>query len=268
MNPGERSDLINKRWDETKNSQQAQLDGQYIKTKAELENQLNKTSQYKGMRNQASANHAMQERARKEQMANMGMSGAGGTSRTFQQRNTNNLHNQIGSINQQEQDYKNNVNLALGNLKTQYDSNLASINAQNNAQRNAELLSDDQWYQGHALQKDQFDRTFGLQIDQFEEGQRQFDSNLGLQRDQFDESKRQFNSNFGLQEKQYKEGQRQFNSNFGLQERQFEESQTQFDQNYLLSKDRAKLEKANALRQTGRISRSQYRDIVNGLLNY
>lgn len=250
MNPNQRGDLINKRWDDTKKVQRAKLDSQYNTTKAELENQLNQTGQYNAMRNQASVNHAMQERARKEQMANMGMSGAGSTSRTFQQRNTNNLNNQIGSVNRQAQDYKNNVNLALGNLRTQYDSNVASIMSQNDAQRNAELLADDQWYQGHAMQKDQFDRTFKLQNNQFKEGQRQF------------------NSNFGLQKNQFEEGKRQFNSNFGLQEKQFGENQRQFDQNYWLAKDRAKLEQANALRDKGRISRWQYRDKVNSLYNY
>ena len=101
--------------------------------------------EYAGMRNQATAGRAMQEKVRKENMINMGMSGGGGTSRTYQQRNTNNLNNQLGGISKQQQDFGNNIDFALGNAGMQYDADVMGIEAQNAASASTEQMQYDQW---------------------------------------------------------------------------------------------------------------------------
>ena len=115
-------------------------------------------AKYNKLRNETAVNKNMQDRLRKENMANMGLSGAGGTSKTFAQRNTNNYLKSIGNIGRQQQDFTDNINLALTNLDTQYGADMNSMTAQNNAARNAEYMQQNQWQSGHDLQKQQFEQ--------------------------------------------------------------------------------------------------------------
>jgi len=104
--------------------------------------------EYYGMKNQATVSRAMQEKMRKENMINMGMSGGGGTSRTYQQRNTNNLNNQLGGITKQQQDFSNNIDFALGTAGMQYDADVLGITAQNAASVSTERAEYDRWKAG------------------------------------------------------------------------------------------------------------------------
>ncbi len=156
---------IKDKYDETLKAQKGQAQAARDIAQAGYEKQLNDApAQYKALRNETSVNKNLQDRIRKENMANMGLSGAGGTSQTFQQRNTNNFLNNMGNISRQQQDFTDNINLALSNLNTQYGADVNSMIVQNNAERNAELLAQNQWQSGYDLQN----RQFGLQNQQFD----------------------------------------------------------------------------------------------------
>lgn len=147
---------IRDRWDNTTEAQKQKREAQYKQEKANYQRQLDQAGQqYAGMKNQASVSHAMQQRAMRERMANMGMSAAGGTSRTHAQRAANSLSNELGSIKRQHQDHKDNVDFAIGNLGTQYNADIAAIEAGNDAQKNAEQLAYEQWKAGQDLQREQ-----------------------------------------------------------------------------------------------------------------
>lgn len=115
--------------------------------------------QYQGLRNQAHTGNAMAEQARKENMANMGMSGAGGTSQSLQQRNQTALLNTVGDVNRQQQDYTDNIKLALGNLTTQYNADVYSAEQQNAADKMAAQTAYGQWQSQFDLSQQQFDLT-------------------------------------------------------------------------------------------------------------
>lgn len=161
---------INDKYDETLKAQKGQAQAAHDTAKAGYQKQLDDApAQYNALKNEASVNKQMQDRIRKENMANMGMSGAGGTSRTFQQRNANNYLNNLGNITRQQEDFADNVKLALSNLNTQFGADVNSMTAQNNAARNAELLAQNQWQSGYDLQNRQFDfqgRQFDYQKEQ------------------------------------------------------------------------------------------------------
>ncbi len=114
--------------------------------------------QYQGMRNHAYADNAMAEQARKENMANMGMSGAGGTSQTLQQRNQTALLDTVGDANRQQQDYTDNIKLALGNLTTQYNADVYSAQQQNAADKMGAQTAYNQWQSQFDLSQQQFEQ--------------------------------------------------------------------------------------------------------------
>jgi hypothetical protein len=89
-------------------------------------------------------------------MANMGLSGEGGTSLSLQQRNTGNLLSRLGDVSRQQQSYEDEINLALANLDTTYQANQSSIEADNEAQRIAAQLSQNQFDQNYALNEKQY----------------------------------------------------------------------------------------------------------------
>jgi hypothetical protein len=142
-----------------------QLDAQKAKTKGAYDQSVNTyTDQkdkadetYQPMRNQAYTENAMAEQARKENMANMGLSGAGGTSQTLQQRNQTSLLSTLGDVNRQQQDYTDNINLALSNLDTQYKSDDLALEQQNQADLNAALTAYDQWRSGYDLSNQEYE---------------------------------------------------------------------------------------------------------------
>ena len=69
-------------------------------------------------------------------------------SRSYQQKNQNNLNNQIGSIAKQKQDMSNNVDTALGTLSTQFDADVMGVTATNAATASAEQTQNNQWKVG------------------------------------------------------------------------------------------------------------------------
>ena len=133
---------------------------------------------YQEMRNEAYTTQAMLERARKENMANMGLSGAGGTSQTYQQRNDISLRNILGSTNRQQQDYTDNVNLAIQNLNTQYNADEASLLATTEAARTKDLLAQEEteinrlydMYLNRAITAAQFTKMTGISVQKLSSG--------------------------------------------------------------------------------------------------
>ncbi len=173
-------------------AQQTKLGAAYSQNRAGYEKQLaDAPEQYQAMRNQAYTDNAMAEQARKENMANMGMSGAGGTSQTLQQRNQTSLLDTLGATSRQQQDYTDNINLALGNLKTQYDADSFALTQQNAADLIGAQNAYSQWQSGYDLSKDQLALNrdqFGLSQEQFGLTKEQFgltQDQFGLTRDQF-----------------------------------------------------------------------------------
>lgn len=145
---------IKNRYLETRKAQKAQIDAAYLNQKSAYQKQIKDApGTYQPLRNQAYVNNAMAERGRREQMANMGQSAAGGMSQTLQQRNTNQLLNTVGDATRQQQGYIDNVNLALGNLKTQRSADIASARSQSMAGMNADLLSQNNWQQNFDAQR-------------------------------------------------------------------------------------------------------------------
>jgi hypothetical protein len=152
------TNLINSQYDQSLEAQKQQLQAAYEKGKRDYETQLAQTGQkYQGMRNEAYVNQALAERVRRENMANMGLSGLGGTSQSWQQRNQTGLLNNLGSISRQQQDYTDQVNNAILGLGAQYNADLTSATADINAQRSAALVN-----------QSNVDRQFGLSADQLQ----------------------------------------------------------------------------------------------------
>ena len=123
----EGEDLINSQYDEQLAASKAQLEAQLTQAQAGYKAQLgNANVAYDKMRDKAGVDSAMAERVRRESMANMGLSGAGGMSQTLVQRGRNAYLSEVGSADRQEQDYRDNINMALSNLQTQYGADMTS----------------------------------------------------------------------------------------------------------------------------------------------
>jgi len=153
-------DEITKGYSDQLKAQTTKIDAAYKQNKATYDKQLaDAPEKYQGIRNQAYTENAMSEQSRKENMANMGMSGAGGTSQTLQQRNQTSLLNAVGDANRQQQDFTDNINLALGNLNTQHSADKLSAQQQNQADINAALSAYDQWSSDHDLNVKQLEQT-------------------------------------------------------------------------------------------------------------
>lgn len=149
--------LIDNIYEKSRESQMAALEGQYKQQVNEYDKQKGEAPEkFNPLRNEAYVNHEMAERSRKESMANMGLSGAGGMSQTLEQRNTGNLLSTLGGISRQQQDYTDNINFALGQLTTQYDSNKSSINLQIDSEKNKASLDQGNWEKNFGLQEEQF----------------------------------------------------------------------------------------------------------------
>ncbi|MGI5850415.1 MAG: hypothetical protein ACOX8Q_10210 [Christensenellales bacterium] len=151
---------IDEIYDQSLNAQKAKLKGRYDKGVAAYQKQLDDApEQYQKLKNHAYVSHAQTERSRQEALANMGLSAAGGTSQTLQQRNTNTLLNTLGDVSRQQQDFTDNVNLALANLSTDYETDLSSLTAQMESDKNVAKLAQDQWQEGYELQQKQFEQS-------------------------------------------------------------------------------------------------------------
>jgi hypothetical protein len=154
---------INNQYDQTLKAQKKQLAAARDTTTSQYKAQIKEAAKsYDAMRKQAYTDNALAERARRESMANMGLSGAGGMSQTLAQRNRSALLGSLGDATRQQQDFTNNVNLALSNLSTQYDADYASALAQNAAERNAALLNYGQWQKSYDQNNDQWKKSYEL----------------------------------------------------------------------------------------------------------
>ena len=160
-------ELIAERYQKLIDAQKAKLGADYDISKREYESQLGSAEgTYQPLRNEAYVNMALAERARKEDMANMGMSGGGGTSLSLQQRNATSLLSTLGDVSRQQQGFEDKLGLALANLKTTHDADLGSAIAELEAQRIAAQLS-----------QKQFDDNYAQSENRLAISQKQFDDN-------------------------------------------------------------------------------------------
>jgi len=163
---------IEEQYQQSLTAQKAQLKAAFDQNTSVYQKKLgDAAAQYGRLKNEAYVNNALAERARRENMANMGLSGAGGTSQTLQQRNTAALLGTLGDAQRQQQDYTDNVNLALANLTAQYGADVTSLEAQNAAKRNEALVKQSQWQADYDMdarkmqldqQQDTFEQAYTL----------------------------------------------------------------------------------------------------------
>jgi hypothetical protein len=165
MMPEQAKVSLEKQYKSQLEAQRKKAEAAYTQNVSSYQTQLAKAPEaYQALRNQAYTENALAEQSRKENMANMGLSGAGGTSQTLQQRNLTALLNAVGDINRQQQDYTDNINLALANLDTQYSADTFALEQQNQAELNAALMAYDQWRSGYDLSVDQFELSKSSRI--------------------------------------------------------------------------------------------------------
>lgn len=154
------SDIAGNQYQQLIDAQKAQLGADYNNQLGNYNSERDKSvGEYRSLVNQASSTSAMQERARKESMANMGLSAAGGTSRTHAQMANSNLANQIGSIQLQQKQYNEEVDRALADLSKQYNAAALGVDANIGVQRLTDEMAYDQWKSGYELQKDQYNTS-------------------------------------------------------------------------------------------------------------
>jgi len=165
---------IEEQYEQSLTAQKAQLKAAFERNTSAYQKKLTEAAaQYGQLKNDAYVNNALAERARKENIANMGLSGTGGTSQTLQQRNTAALLGTLGDAARQQQDYTDNVNLALGNLTEQYGADETTLEASNAAQRSEALIKQSQWQADydmdwrnmlHDEQQDMFAQAYSLYV--------------------------------------------------------------------------------------------------------
>ena len=147
---------IDEQYRKTADAQKKKLDADYDISQRGLESQRDKVDEtYQPLRNEAYVNNALAEKARKENMANMGLSGEGGTSLSLQQRNEGNRLSTLGDISRQQQGYGDEIDMALANLNTTYNASVGSVDADTEAQRIAAQLAQGQFEDNYALSEQQ-----------------------------------------------------------------------------------------------------------------
>ncbi len=168
---------IEEEYEQTLAAQKAQIKAEFDQNTSAFQKKLNEAAaQYGQLKNEAYVNNALAERGRRENIANRGLSGAGGTSQTLQQRNTAALLGTLGDVSRQQQDYTDDVNLALANLATQYGADVTSLEASNAAKRNEALIKQSQWQADYDMdwhkmlqdeQQDTFKQAYNLYLKRF-----------------------------------------------------------------------------------------------------
>ena len=168
---------IEEQYEQTLAAQKAQIKAAFDQNTSAFQKKLNEAAvQYGQLKNEAYVNNALAERGRRENIANRGLSGAGGTSQTLQQRNTAALLGTLGDVSRQQQDYTDDVNLALANLATQYGADVTSLEASNAAKRNEALIKQSQWQADYDIdwhkmlqdeQQDTFKQAYNLYLKRF-----------------------------------------------------------------------------------------------------
>lgn len=159
------SESIKSYYDNLMDAQKAQLLAQYEQNYAQLQKQLERApEQYQVLKNEAYVNNALAERARRETIANMGLSGTGGTSQSLEQRNTGSLLRTLGDVSRQQQDYSDNVNTALFNLGAKYKADLSGIEEKTALERIAALAQQARFEAQYeqARLKNVFDQAYSL----------------------------------------------------------------------------------------------------------
>ncbi len=159
------ADSIKSYFDNLEQAQKASIIAQFEQAYAELQKKYeNVPAQYQYLKNEAYVNNALIEKARRENMANMGLGGTGGASQTLEQRNTGRLLREIGDISRQQQDYSDNVNMALYNLKTKHKADLTEVESKTASERIAALTEQARFEAQfeQARQKNLFDQAYSL----------------------------------------------------------------------------------------------------------
>ncbi len=168
---------IEEQYEQTLAAQKAQIKAAFKQNTSAYQKKLTEAAtQYGQLKNEAYVNNALAERVRRENIANMGLSGGGGSSQTLQQRNTAALLGTLGDAARQEQDVTDNVNLELANLATQYGADVTSLEASNAAMRNEALIKQSQWQADYDMdwrkmlqdeQQDTFEQAYSLYLKRF-----------------------------------------------------------------------------------------------------
>jgi hypothetical protein len=173
------TDLINKTYDAQTEAAKKQLLASLEEGKATYGKNLTDAKvAYQTSRNKAYTDQAMSEQQRKESMANMGLSGAGGLSQTMELQNKNALLSTLGDVDKSENEYSNSVNTALAQLTTDYNSDLASALADIESNRNSALISDANadtelyynLFQNGNITADQFTAKTGIKVQKARSG--------------------------------------------------------------------------------------------------
>lgn len=137
---------IEEQYEQSLAAQKAQLKAAFDQNSSAYQRKLSEAAaQYGQLKNETYVNNALAERSRRENIANMGLSGGGGTSQTLEQRNTAALLATLGDAARQQQDDTDNVSLALANLATQYGADMTSLEASNLSQRSEALIKQNRW---------------------------------------------------------------------------------------------------------------------------
>ena len=148
--------LIADQYEQMLAAKKAQLQTQQEKKTAAYQQKLKESAkQYQTLANEAYVQNALEEQARKESMANMGLSGAGGTAQMLEKRNTGRLHKQLDDAAQQQQGYGEKVNNELASLDKQYSADIANAESKTAEQRNKALISQSRWQANYDLDQQQ-----------------------------------------------------------------------------------------------------------------
>lgn len=147
--------LIEEQYQKLIEAQAAKIGADYDVSKQQYESRLaGAGAAYQPLRNEAYVNNALAERARKENMANMGLSGEGGTSTTIEQRNTQSLLSGLGDISRQQRGYEDEITLALAGLNTTRAADLSKMRSELESKRAAALLAQKQAEADDTLNRD------------------------------------------------------------------------------------------------------------------
>ncbi len=147
--------LIEEQYQKLIEAQAAKIGADYDVSKQQYESRLaGAGAAYQPLRNEAYGNNALAERARKENLANMGLSGEGGTSTTIEQRNTQSLLSGLGDISRQQRGYEDEITLALAGLNTTRAADLSKMRSELESKRAAALLAQKQAEADDTLNRD------------------------------------------------------------------------------------------------------------------
>lgn len=97
---------------------------------------------YDAQRSAAYKDDAVNQRALRERLSNMGFAAGGGASQDLQQRRATGLQGRLMGVGLEQQNYIDSQNQAMAQLDAQHQTNVAGITADNRAQMNAALSAE------------------------------------------------------------------------------------------------------------------------------